>query len=442
MGLTSQSLEITVIVLALACVAATVWAWPRLARDGVRPVLGRLGAIVATQLSIVCALALAVNSSFEFYGSWDELLGNNEEAPASVSQNGGTYASVGNIKGGLIQPAGPQGLDRVTGLPKGPASKVGKVESVRIIGRRTRAINPGFVYLPPQYFQQQFHRQRFPVMVVISGYPGGIMNLAQHLQVPQHAGQLIAQGRMQPTVIVMVRPTIAPPRDTECVDVPGGPKAETFFTKDLPDALKSAYRVGHDPSAWGAFGYSSGGSCSLQLAMRNPKVYTSAVSLSGDYSIKDDLTTGSLFGAGIEGAKRQREHDLLWRLKHMPAPQISALVASSRKGEQDYGETMKFIHAAKPPMTVDSIILPHGSHQFATWRREVVSALEWQSQQLTFPQDTEAPKPPHKPGTVPPNGQAPGKGQAQGKGAAPSNAPVSTPGAAERKRVEAEKPQG
>ncbi|GAB7032368.1 alpha/beta hydrolase-fold protein [Streptomyces sp. NPDC021749] len=437
MGLTSQSLEYTVIVLAIACVAATVWLWPRLSRRGIRPVLGRLGAIVVTQVSIVCALALAVNANFEFYGNWDELLGNNEQAPpVAVSQGGGQYASVGNMKGGLIQPAGPQGLDRVTGLPKGPADRVGKVESVRIIGRRTRAINPGFVYLPPQYFQQQYRRQRFPVMVVISGYPGGIMNLAQHLQVPQNAGRLIAQGRMQPTVIVMVRPTIAPPRDTECVDVPGGPQAETFFTKDLPDAMKATYRVGHDPSAWGAFGYSSGGTCSLQLAMRNPKVYTSAVSLSGDYAIKDDLTTGSLFGAGPAGLQREHEHDLLWRLKHLPAPQVSVLVASSRKGEADYGATMKFIQAVKPPMTVDSIILPQGSHQFTTWRREVVPALEWQSQQLTFPQDTVPLPAQRKPGTKA------GQGGAPAKPTGPAKAPGGTADDKGRRRVEAERPQG
>jgi enterochelin esterase-like enzyme len=428
MGLTSQSLEYTVIVSALVCVAATVWLWPRLSRQGVRPVLGRLGAIVVTQVSIVCALALAVNASFEFYGSWDELLGNNDKAPVSVSQGGeGQYASVGNAKGELVQAAGPQGLDRVTGLPQGPVDKVGKVESVRILGRRTRAINPAFVYLPPQYFQPQFRRQRFPVMVVISGYPGGIMNLAQHLQVPQNAGRLIAEGKMQPTVIVMLRPTIAPPRDTECVDVPGGPQAETFFAKDLPDAMKSAYRVGHDPSAWGAFGYSSGGTCSLQLAMRNPQAYTSAVSLSGDYAIQDDLTTGSLFGSGEAGAQREREHDLLWRLKNLPAPQVSALVASSRKGEPDYGETMKFIHAVKEPMKVDSIILPEGSHQFSTWLREIVPALEWQSQQLTFPQDVESAPVKSKPGPDGPKAPA---------------APASSNGTAERKRVAAERSQG
>ncbi|MGW1840712.1 alpha/beta hydrolase [Streptomyces sp. BBFR2] len=428
MGLTSRSLEFAVVALAVVLVALTVWQWPRLSGRGVRVLLGRLGAVVLTQVALVCALALAVNNSFEFYGSWDDLLGNEDKAPVAVSDNGGQYASIGTTKGALIQPAGPQGLDRVTGLPKGPADKVGKMESVRIVGRRSRAINPAFVYLPPQYFQPQFRRQRFPVMVVISGYPGGIMNLAQHLQIPQNAGRLIAKGTMQPTVLVMVRPTIAPPRDTECVDVPGGPQAETFFTKDLPDAMRSAYRVGHDSSAWGAFGYSSGGTCSLQLAMRNPKIYTSAVSLSGDYAIKDDLTTGSLFGAGPEGAKREREHDLLWRMKHLPVPQISALVASSRQGEPDYGATMDFLHAAKPPMTVDSIILPRGSHQFGTWRREVVPALEWQSRQLTFPQDVEAA--PHKP-AAPHDAQAPHDDK---PGEHHTGQPAGAPAQAERRR--------
>ncbi|WP_223731602.1 alpha/beta hydrolase [Streptomyces purpurogeneiscleroticus] len=391
MGLTGQALVSAVAVAAVLCVVLTVWGWPRLVGRGLRPVLGRLASIAVTQLTIVCALALGVNSAFEFYGSWDELLGRNEQAPVSVIRHDGRDVAAG-VRGGLVQAAGPQGLDRVTGLPAGPPEKAGKVESVRIMGRRTRVVNPAFVYLPPQYFQRQFHRQRFPVIVAISGYPGGIMNLAQYLQVPQTAGRLIARHAMQPTVVVMIRPTIAPPRDTQCVDVPGGPQAETFFTKDLPDALKSAYRVGHDPSAWGALGYSSGGTCALELALRNPGVYTSAVALSADYRIRDDLTTGSLFGSGPRAAQRQREHDLFWRLAHRPVPRISVLVASSRRGEPGYADTMRFVRAAKPPMTVDSIVLPRGSHHFTTWRQEITPAMRWMGGELTFPQDV-APRP-------------------------------------------------
>ena len=57
---------------------------------------------------------------------------------------------------------------------------------------------------------------------------------------------------MQPMILVMMRPTVAPPRDTECVDVPGGPQTETFFAKDLPDAVSAHYRVGDEAAEAGA----------------------------------------------------------------------------------------------------------------------------------------------------------------------------------------------
>ncbi|QEU89875.1 alpha/beta hydrolase [Streptomyces kanamyceticus] len=395
MGLTSRALECVTVVAALGCLGLTMWVWPRLARRGPMAVLGRFGTIVTTQLTILTACAVMVNAHFDFYGTWGELIGRVPTAPVQLAQADGERGMYGT-RSHLVEAAGPQGLDRVTGLPAGPPTRVGRVESVRISGRRTGAVVPAFVYLPPQYFQHQYHRQRFPVIVAISGYPGGIVNLAQHLQVPQTAARLERSGKFQPTVIVMVRPTIAPPRDTECVDVPGGPKAETFFTKDLPMALKATYRVGHDPSAWGALGYSSGGSCALQLALRNPGVYTAAAALSADYKVTDDLTTGSLFGSGAQARRRQEEHDLVWRLRHLPVPRVSVLVASSRHGEQDYGPTLRFLKAVKPPMTSARIILDSGSHNFTTWRREIGAATEWMGRQLTFPQDTTAAPKPHR----------------------------------------------
>ncbi|QNS08082.1 alpha/beta hydrolase [Streptomyces xanthii] len=429
MGLTSRALECMTVLIAVVCVGLTVWGWPRLARRGTRSVLGRLAAIGVTQTAILTACAVMVNADFEFYGSWDELLGDVPTAPAQIAGAAGSGVAV--AQGALVQPAGPQGLDRVKGLPAGPPERAGKVESVRIVGRRSHALNPAFVYLPPQYFQRQFHRQRFPVIVAISGYPGGIMNLAQFLQVPQTAARLQGAGRMQPTIVVMVRPTIAPPRDTECVDVPGGPKAETFFTKDLPDALKSAYRVGHDPSAWGALGYSSGGSCALQLTLRNPRTYTSAAALSADYAIKDDLTTGSLFGSGPRARQRRQSHDLIWRLGHLPVPRVSVLVASSREGEKDYPDTMRFLDAVRPPMTSARIILPRGSHHFTTWLREIEPAMEWMGKQLTFPQDTTPgarPKPgPSTAGSPSPSAPEPAASAVAGEDEDDAKAPAPRP---------------
>ncbi|MFC9226679.1 alpha/beta hydrolase [Streptomyces hygroscopicus] len=387
MGLTSRSLEYVMIALAVGCAGLTLWLWPRFAGRGVRAWLGRLAALAVTQCALVAALAVAVNTTFQFYGSWGELLGEGEETPAALTPVRGGAAGPAGVPGGLVRPAPPQGLDRVRGLPSGPPGGVGKVESVRILGRRSQVANPAYVYLPPQYFQRQYARQRFPVIVAISGYPGGSFLLAQHLRLPQTAGGLIRAGVAQPAVIVMVRPTIAPPRDTECVDVPGGPQAETFFARDLPEALRQHYRIGHDPSAWGVLGYSSGATCALQLTLRHPRVYSAAAALSPDYRVVNDPTTGDLFGRGPEGERRKREHDLLWRLRHLPQPQVSVLVASSRRGESGYGPTRDFLAAVRPPLSAQSIILDRGGHNFRTWRRELPTALRWMNGQLTFPQD-------------------------------------------------------
>ncbi|MET8945774.1 alpha/beta hydrolase-fold protein [Streptomyces sp. NPDC004542] len=404
MGLTSEATVYAMAALSAACVALLVWLWPRLARQGWRQVLGRLAAIGVTQVAIIAAFACWLNSSYQFFGSWGELFGDTETTPVGVTQASlGNGTGRGGPAGALIQPGTDEQLHRVSGLPAGPAAVNGRVESVKVIGRRTGVVDPAFVYLPPQYFQKAYARQRFPVIVTLSGYPGSIFNLAEHLRVSQTAGQLQKSGQMQPTVMVMIRPTIAPPRDTECVDVPGGPQAETFLAKDLPEALKSVYRVGHDASAWGVMGYSSGGSCAMQLTMRNPGVYTTAGALSPDYEVKDDPTTGNLFGSGPSRVDRVHEHDLMWRLKHLPAPQVSVLVAESKHGERGYPRTLAFIDAVKAPMRVTSVQPDQGSHNFPTWVREMPAALKWMGRQLTFPQDVvprHHPRPRTSPGPV------------------------------------------
>ncbi|MFF1717598.1 alpha/beta hydrolase [Streptomyces sviceus] len=423
MGLTSETTVYVMAALAAVSVALLVWWWPRFARQGLLQVLGRLVALGTTQVVIIAAFACWLNSSYQFFGSWGELFGHVETAPVGVTQAGG-YDGTGTVngvavKGALVQPASDEQLSRVSGLPTGPAAVNGRVESVKVIGRRTGVVDPAFVYLPPQYFQKAYHRQRFPVIVALSGYPGSIFNLAQYLRVSQTAGALQRNGQMQPTIMVMIRPTIAPPRDTECVDVPGGPQTETFLAKDLPDALKSAYRVGHDASAWGVMGYSSGGSCALQLTMRDPHVFTTAAALSPDYKVKDDPTTGNLFGNGPERIARINGHDLMWRLKHLPVPDVSVLVAESKHGERGYPQTQAFIKAVRAPMRVVSIQPEHGSHNFPTWVQEMPPALKWMNQQLTFPQDV-VPRHHKKKGAVVADPQKPGHDPLRADGPEPT----------------------
>lgn len=121
--------------------------------------------------------------------------------------------------------------------------------------------------------------------------------------------------------------------------------------------------------------------------MRHDRTYSAAAALSPDYKVSNDPTTGNLFGEGRDRVRRRQEHDLMWRLRHLPAPRVDVLVGTSRSGEKNYPAAQAFLAAVKPPMTATSVVLPHGSHNFATWRRELPEALSWMDRSLTFPED-------------------------------------------------------
>src|SRR5690349_11026312 len=75
---------------------------------------------------------------------------------------------------------------------------------------------------------------------------------------------------------------VTPPRDTECTDVPGGPRAETWLTTDA--------------TGWSVMGWSTGGFCAAKLLLRHPTLFHAAVGIGGYYDAETDKSTGNLFG--------------------------------------------------------------------------------------------------------------------------------------------------
>ncbi|MFE4638983.1 alpha/beta hydrolase [Streptomyces sp. NPDC056773] len=352
------------VLVAAAVFGAAVWLWPRLAGRGVLPVLGRAGVQLTITLTAGSALLLAVNSSYGFYGSWRDLLSLRREDPV---------------------PAGAGASEQGTVLVRGTHSwrhagsddpaVIGRIESVTVRGARSGLSGQGYVYLPPQYVHASAGRRaEFPVVLALSGFPSTPGVLVDRLRYPQHALEAVRAGRMRPSVLVLMTPTVAPPRDTQCVDVPGGPQAETFFARDLRAAVSAHYGLARDARGWGVMGNSVGGYCALKLALRVPDAYRAAAALSAPYEASRDTDTGDLFGGD---ADRRRQNDLLWRLRNLPQPPVSLLVASSRTGEHQYPQTLEFIDAVRAPARASSIILASGGHNYETWTREVPPALEW-----------------------------------------------------------------
>ncbi|MBB5939384.1 alpha/beta hydrolase [Streptomyces zagrosensis] len=375
MGLTSNKVVTLAVIAAVLFFAMTVWLWPRLAQRKPLAVLGRIGTLLITQVSVFCAIGLFANQTFGFYGSWADLFGTQDSLGVVVDHDTPAHERVKVIS------------TRRVNVPGGDRPHIGgRIEKITVQGPASRIASPAYVYLPPEYFTEP--RRIFPAAVILTGYPGTAEALINGLKYPQTAHKLVKKGATQPMVLVLLRPTVAPPRDTECVDVPRGPQTETFFTKDLPHAISAHYRTGREAKNWGVIGNSTGGYCALKMAMRHPEAFSAAAGLSPSYKAPIDRTTGDLFG----GDKQlERENNLLWRLDHKPAPPVSLLVTSSKEGEHNYKNTMKFIDKVKrlrkdgAPTRISSMILDSGGHNFNTWRREVPGTLEWMGDRLTAP---------------------------------------------------------
>ncbi|MEV5506747.1 alpha/beta hydrolase [Streptomyces orinoci] len=372
MGLTSPTLFWFLVVAAVVVCALVLWLWPRVARQGLLALAARLGLLVLLQLSVLGALLVKANNDFGFYSTWDELLGR-----ASTRQ--------------VLKP-GPDGGKRPPALVvkgqesiglKGARDKAGQVDRIEIRGPVTGLGMDGFAYLPPQYFQKGHEKDRFPVIVAITGQPGLSENLITQIKVPQAASAEVMAKRTRPTIVLMVRPSVVADRDTNCTDVPGGPQALTFFSQDLPIAVNDVYRADNGRGAWGAVGNSTGGYCALKLAMTNPARYGAGAGLSADYFARQDKDTGDLYAGN---AKLKKEADLTWRLAHLPPPPVSLLVSTSKSGKEyqrNYRPTMDFVHQVKAPTRVTTLVRDQGSHNFQTWREEYPLVLRWLDKELS-----------------------------------------------------------
>ncbi|MER5864794.1 alpha/beta hydrolase-fold protein [Kitasatospora sp. NPDC002040] len=365
-SLTGTPIQIIAVVLAVLTFLATMWLWPKLAGRGWRSWTGRVGAFLAAQVALLVAMGLVANSYFGFYTTWSDLLGTDGKPGTVVDQQPG-------------KPVAVQGEQKVYSSQGSSRERSGLIQQVEIKGATTGISSAAYVYLPPQYFQPGFAERRFPMALVLAGYPGSAEKLISLMAYPASALAAVEAGKLPPTVLVMMRPTVVGNRDTECIDIPNGPQVETYFTEDLPKALASSYRVSEQPAQRAVIGNSTGGYCALKFALRKPDSYRTAISLSGYYSAPQDATTGDLFGGD---QRLEQENDLLWRLRNTPPPAVSLLLATSYN-EYNYPATQQMVAAFRAPTKVATITLDSGGHNFHTWTREIPPALEWLGRQLT-----------------------------------------------------------
>jgi S-formylglutathione hydrolase FrmB len=152
-----------------------------------------------------------------------------------------------------------------------------------------RGISSGFhpraalIYLPPA--ARVAHPPRLPVLVMLSGQPGGPTNIFSTAQLGNIFTEFAAEhGGLAPIVVVpdQLAESSANPM---CLDSPLGNSA-SYLTKDVPNWINKNLNVLPGPANWGIGGFSQGGTCAIQLGATHPQLFGSILDISGESAPK------------------------------------------------------------------------------------------------------------------------------------------------------------
>ena len=380
MPLLGWPLLVTLAVVTVAAMVLSLVLWSRVRGPRALRISQRLGLLLLTQVSTVLLVAAGLNNYGYFYGSWSDLLGTQSAGAPDSTTISRALGAHGRTGAPLAVTRDATVAHESTWSTPAQWRTRGRIEPLTVTGAHSGLSEQALVYLPPQYFQAAWARTRFPAVEVFTGYPGTTSNLVRRMHYPDVLLKEISAGRSRPMVLVMLRPTVVPPRDTECTDVPAGPQTLTYFAEDVPRAISSSLRVA--PTGWGAMGDSTGGYCATKLAMTHSSVFTAAAALSGYYHTLRDGTTGDLWG----GSPQVRQlNDLEWLLRHQPAPPVAvyASIGADEHTHTGLADTRKFAALVRPPMSMTTVVVPGGGHNFRSWSEVMPAALDFLSHHLT-----------------------------------------------------------
>ncbi|MFG1781155.1 alpha/beta hydrolase [Rhodococcus oryzae] len=233
---------------------------------------------------------------------------------------------------------------------------------------------PALVYLPPAYLDSP--RAMLPVLVLVAGNPG---QPDDWLTLGALAGTVTSYAAehdgLAPVVVVpdALGATDAVPL---CLDSQLG-NVDTYLARDVPDWITGHLQVESGPEHWAIGGFSYGGTCSVQLAVRHPDVYPTFVDISGqdEPSLGDHASTvAATFGGDESAFAAVNARDLL---AVTSMPQLAGVFVAG-SGDEEYRPQQQrmFAAARSAGMNVRYYELP-GGHSPQVWGPALARELDW-----------------------------------------------------------------
>jgi enterochelin esterase-like enzyme len=265
----------------LAAVAAVVWHRGTRFRRTRNMVL-----LVVGQLLMTVFLLDVVNAHEHFYTTWGDLLGLSGPGAVSVVSSGpGLGVPTPAPVAGLLGRGHAGALDRtLTALRQTHRGHGSLVTDIPLVGPRTGYRWKARVYLPAAYFSPAYAHRTFPVLEAFPGSGSGPGASFGSVPLQQSLDRAIAIGTVPPLIAVSPSRNPSRLRDQQCLDDPHGWRMFTYLARDVPTAMEHLFRARHDRGGWVTMGFSSGGYCAANLAVRRPDQYSATVSMSGYFS--------------------------------------------------------------------------------------------------------------------------------------------------------------
>jgi S-formylglutathione hydrolase FrmB len=200
-------------------------------------------------------------------------------------------------------------------------------------GRVGSAIIPGtvsgfhpraaLVYLPPAALTA--HPPRLPVLVMLTGQPGGPINMFYSAQLGAIVDDFAREHRGLAPIVVVPDQLGASDQNPMCLDSPLG-NAASYLTIDVPAWIRRNLNVVPGRTAWAIGGFSEGGTCAIQLGASHPELFGSIVDISGEAAPKRGLvgdTIRDAFNGSTQAYEAAKPSALL--AAHAPYPDSLAI---------------------------------------------------------------------------------------------------------------------
>lgn len=366
-----STLLFTVLLVAFALLA---WRLVVARRIAVLVLAGCLAFAVATSFGI-----LAVNRYFGYYETWGAAIADfSNPTPDSGPSVAEGALLVGSHTPVFDEHAVYLRLARVQGYTL----------HLDITGKLSHLVRSVYIYLPPQYFQPQYKGYRFPAIELIHGQPGDPQDWINVVGVQVTLDSLVRTGRADPAVLVMPDANGGNNISLQCLNQAGGPADLTYLARDVPTAISHLLRVQPPGVGWGVAGYSEGGFCAANMALRYRSDYGFAASMSGYFvpmrnKLADPSRLVSPFGTN---AALRRENTPLDEVRALaPGARMPQFWLGAGKSDHlDVANAEYFwqeleLRQADVPL----ILTAGGGHTMVTWRAEVPPMLAWMTKGLT-----------------------------------------------------------